>query len=209
MLELKDLEKLKIEPGRKVIKAAELETVLDAQAILDAARAEAQRIVDGAQAEFERQSKAGYEDGMTAGRMEIAERMIDSVAKTVNYVSSLERSVVDLVMKAMRKILGEMPDRERVVQVVRSALAVARTQRNVTVRVNPEEAEHVREQLAQITKPYPGVHFLEVAADVRLAKGSCLLESEVGVVDASLDVQLKAIENSLARTLVHHTADSE
>jgi type III secretion protein L len=203
VFQLKDLEKLRIEPGRKVIKSEELETLIDSQAILDTARVEAKQIVDSAQAEFDRQSKAGYDDGMLAGRMEIAERMIDSVTKTVNYVSSLEKSVVDLVMKALRKILGEMPDRERVAQVVRSALAVARTQRNVTVRVHPEDADHVRSQLAVITKPYPGVQFLEVTPDIRLTPGSCILESEVGVVDASLEVQLKAIENSLSRTLVH------
>ncbi len=204
MLQLKDLAALNIEPGRKVIRAEELESVLDAHALLETARAEAKRIVDAAQAEFDRRSAAGYEDGMTAGRMEIAERMIDSVAKTVNYVSSLERSVVDIVMKALRKILGDMPDRERVVQVVRNALSVARNQRNVTVRVHPQEAELVQARLAEITQPYPGVRFLEVASDARLAPGACVLESEVGVVDASLEVQLKAIENSLSRTLVQH-----
>ena len=203
MIQLNDLKALNIEPGRKILRAAELENVLDAQAILDAARAEAKNIVDTAQAEFDRQSAAGYEDGMTAGRMDIAERMIDSVAKTVNYVSSLEKSVVDLVMKALRKILGDMPDRDRVAQVVKSALAVARTQRTVTVRVHPEDADHVKSQLAVITKPYPGVQFLEVTPDVRLTRGACILESEVGVVDASLEVQLQAIENSLKRTLIH------
>lgn len=203
MLQLNDLKALNIEPGRKIIRAAELENVLDAQAILDAARAEAKKIVDNAQAEFDRQSAAGYEEGMTAGRMEIAERMIDSVAKTVNYVSGLEKSVVDLVMKALRKILGDMPDRDRVAQVVKSALAVARTQRTVTVRVHPEDADHVRSQIAVITKPYPGVQFLEVTPDVRLVRVACILESEVGVVDASLEVQLQAIENSLKRTLIH------
>jgi type III secretion protein L len=207
MLQLKDLASLSIEPGRKIVRAEELETCIDAQGILDAARAEAKRIVDSAQAEFDRQSTAGYEDGMTAGRMEMAERMIDSVSKTVNYVSGLERSVVDIVMKALRKILGDMPDRERVAQVVRSALSVARNQRNVAVRVHPDDADHVRSQLAEITKPYPGVHFLECTPDARLQRGACILESEVGVIDASLDVQLKAIENSLSRTLVHNVPE--
>jgi type III secretion protein L len=208
MLQLNDLTSLNIEPGRKIIRSEELESVLDAESLLQAARAEAQRIVDSAQAEFDRRSAEGYEDGMNAGRMEIAERMLDSVTKTVNYVSSLEKSVVDIVMKALRKILGDMPDRDRVAQVVKSALAVARTQRTVTVRVHPEDADHVRSQITLITKPYPAVQFLEVTADNRLQRGSCLLESEIGVVDASLEIQLKAIENSLARTLVHREEPS-
>ena len=39
--------------------------------------------------------------------------------------------------------------------------------------------------------------FLDVVPDARLERGSCLLESELGVVDASLETQLKALENAL------------
>ena len=39
--------------------------------------------------------------------------------------------------------------------------------------------------------------FLDVVPDARLERGACLLESELGVVDASLETQLKALENAL------------
>ena len=38
-------------------------------------------------------------------------------------------------------------------------------------------------------------------ADSRLSDGGCILETDVGVVDASIDVQLQAIENSLSKSL--------
>ena len=39
--------------------------------------------------------------------------------------------------------------------------------------------------------------FLDVVPDARLERGAGLLESELGVVDASLETQLKALENAL------------
>ena len=39
--------------------------------------------------------------------------------------------------------------------------------------------------------------FLDVVPDASLERGACLLESELGVVDASLETQLKALENAL------------
>ena len=42
-----------------------------------------------------------------------------------------------------------------------------------------------------------GASFLDVVSDARLERGACLLESELGVVDASLETQLKALENAL------------
>ena len=38
--------------------------------------------------------------------------------------------------------------------------------------------------------------FMTVIADARLERDSCIIESELGVVDASLSTQLKALENA-------------
>lgn len=201
MLELKDLTTLRIAPERKIVRAAEYQACVEAQDIIDRARAAAARIIAQAEEQYARREQEGYEAGLLAGRMEMAEKMVDSVSQAVDYVSGLEQTVVDIVLKALRKILGEMDARDRVVQVVRSALAVARNQRNVVVRVSPAEADAVKSRLDDITRPYPGVHFLEVVADPRLAPGACLLESDIGVVDAGLEVQLAAIEKSLSKSM--------
>jgi type III secretion protein L len=72
-----------------------------------------------------------------------------------------------------------------------------RNQRQVTVRVAPEAVAEVQQRLTDIMADYPGITFVEVAADARLRRGGCILESELGVVDASLDVQLEALSRAL------------
>jgi type III secretion protein L len=47
-----------------------------------------------------------------------------------------------------------------------------------------------------MTASSSGSAFLTVLADARLSRNSCILESELGVVDASLETQLKALENA-------------
>lgn len=204
MLKLNRLDNLQLEPGAKIVRAAEFQTLLDADAIIAAAEAEAARIRDEARAEYQREKERGYADGLVEGRLEMAEKMIDSVGHAVDYFSGLETKVVELVLKALKRILGELDARERVVHVVRTALAVARTQPRVTLRVAPADAEIARERLAEITQPYPEIHYVEVVADSRLAPAACILETDMGVIDASLDLQLAAIEKSLARSLGAH-----
>ena len=41
-----------------------------------------------------------------------------------------------------------------------------------------------------------GSSFLNVIMDPRLSPGSCILESELGVLDASLETQLKALSRA-------------
>jgi type III secretion protein L len=201
VLQLTRLELLDMQPAGKIVRADELQTLLDADAIIAAAQAEAQRIVQEAREEFERQKKLGYEDGLNEGKLEMAMKMVDSVGYAVDYFSNLESKVVELVMKALKKILGDLDARDRVVHVVRTAIGAARNQPNVTLRVAPGDAEIARERLTEITGPYPGIHFLEVVPDARLAPTACILETEMGVIDASLDMQLAAIEKSLLRSV--------
>ena len=101
------------------------------------------------------------------------------------------------LLQATEKVLGEMEETELVRRVVHSAMRVMRNQKQVTLRVMPELVEPVRRQLTQIMEGYPGVSFVEVAADPRLRRGGCILESELGIVDATVDVQLDALRHAL------------
>ncbi len=195
------LPNLTLEPDRKIVRADEYSAYVDAQAIIAAAREEAERIRIDAQAEYERQKQKGYEDGLFDGQQMIAEKMLDTVEKAVDYLSGLETKVVEIVLKALRKILGEVNQQDVIVQVVRNAMAVARTQPQVTLRTCPEEADTVRERLGEILAGYPGISNVDVVADKRLQRGGCILETEMGVVDASVEVQLEAIRSSLLRSL--------
>ena len=94
-----------------------------------------------------------------------------------------------------------MDQQERVTSVVRNALAVTRNESTVIVRVHPDDLETVQQRMDDIMKPYPGIKYIDVVSDSRLNRDGCILETEVGVVDASLDVQLAAIQNSLGRSV--------
>ena len=131
----------------------------------------------------------------------MSEQMIDAVSRSVDYFAGLEAQVVNLVAKALKKIVGDMDLHDRIVSVVKSALAINKGQSKVSVRVSPAEAETVEQRMEEILRPYPSIQYLDVIPDSRLRPGGCILETEIGVVDASVDVQLQAIENSLLKTL--------
>jgi type III secretion protein L len=77
--------------------------------------------------------------------------------------------------------------------------AVIRTQRQVTLKVSPEMVAAVKERVALLKADYPTVETLDVVEDPRLKGVSCVLETEAGVADASVETQLAAIERSIQR----------
>jgi len=190
-----------VDPAARVVRAADYATMVQAQQLLDNAHAQAQAIVAGAQEAFEAERRRGYEDGKQEALLDQAEKMIETVGRTVDYFASVENEVVDLVMAAVRKVVDGFDDREKVMVVVRNALAVVRNQKQMTLRLHPDEIEVVRERINDILAAYPGVGYLDLVPDSRLARGACILESEIGMVEASLEGQIEALRSAFQRTL--------
>ena len=85
--------------------------------------------------------------------------------------------------------------------MARTALDVVRNQTHVTLRVGPDQLPTVRERVGEILNGHPAVSFLDVQPDARLQADGCILESEIGVIDASIDLQLEAISKAIRKSI--------
>lgn len=191
---------------RRVVKATDVGTVRAAADILAAAEAEAARIREEAKAAFEAERQRGYAQGVAEGKMEIAAQKLDLVDASVSFMEGVEEKMADVVMKALRSFVVDVGDRKMVVQIVRKTMAaVIRTQKQVVLKVAPEMVATVTARVAEFRAAYPIVETLDVVADARLSGAACVLETEAGVADASVETQLAAIEKSLKRHIARGT----
>ena len=199
----------KLASDRRLVKASDVATVRTADEIIAAAEAEAARIREEARVAFEEEKKRGYDKGLAEGKMEIAMQKLDLVDSSVKFMESVEGKMADIVMKALKSCVMEIGDSEMVVQIVRKTMrAVIRTQRQVTVKVAPEMTAAVKARVDALRAEYPTVETLDVVEDPRLKGPACILETEAGVADASVDTQLAAIERSLKRHMAGNPAVS-
>lgn len=189
-----------LQSDRRLVKATDVATVRSAAEIVAAAEAEAARIREEAKTAFEAERKRGYEKGVADGKMEIAMLKLEQVDSSVAFMESVEQKMADVVMKALRSFVVEVGDKELVAQIVRKTMnAVIRTQRQVVLKVSPEMVESVRARVAELRLAYPTVESFDVVEDPRLKGASCVLETEAGVADASVETQLAAIEKSIKK----------
>ncbi len=185
---------------RRLVKASEVATVQSAAEIVAAAEAEAARIREEAKTAFEEERKRGFEKGLQDGKLEIAMQKLEQVDQSVAFMESVEGKMADIVMKALKSCVVEIGDREMVINIVRKTMnAVIRTQRHVTLKVAPEMVAAVKERVSALRVDYPTVETFDVVEDPRLKGPACILETEAGVADASVETQLAAIERSLKR----------
>lgn len=198
---------LSLVSDRRLVKATEVATVKSAAEIIAAAEDEAARIREEAKVAFEEEKKCGYEKGLQDGKMEIAMQKLEQVDQSVAFMEAVEQKMADIVLKALKSCVVEIGDKEMVVNIVRKTMnAVIRTQRRVTLKVAPEMVSVVKDRVAALRQDYPTVETFDVVEDPRLKGPACVLETEAGVADASVDTQFAAIERSLRR---HFSRDHE
>lgn len=194
-------ENVTLPPGKKVVRAEEYASLIEADRILSEAKAKASKIVSDALALYDAKKEQGYADGIEEGRQEHAEKIMETAMASIDYLDTMEKEMAGLVLKAMEKIIGEMDDDELIFKVVRSGISVARNERKVLLKVSSHDLKAVEARVDELLSVHAGIGLLDVVADPRMKQGDCIIESELGIVDASLDTQINAIKKAIYKRM--------
>jgi type III secretion protein L len=183
----------------KLVKKESFGAMLDAVAILDAAREQARGVLREAESERQRMLESARLEGEAEGLHRYLSAIEDVTRQADSYFASAEAQLVRLSTGIARKIVGEelRASPETIARIVREALGSVRQARRVTVKVDPTHVESLRTQthLLELSSSCD----LQVTGSTAAGPGGCLIESDLGLVDARLDTQLRVIENVLAK----------
>jgi flagellar assembly protein FliH len=163
--------------------------------------------------QIEKAYQAGYQAGYSAckeaSRAELVKHVAtftsmvdDLVSQRRRLVTESELAVVRLSCEIARKIVGKIAeiDETTVVEVVRNALSHLSNRLKVTIRVNPEDLEILREHESEWLASSGCTGAVEIHEDARIKRGGCLIEGESGSVEAQIDRQIEVIEKALVET---------
>jgi type III secretion protein L len=187
-----------------VLKKDVYEAGVDAGRIIDSARREAQSILDEAERRRDAEIEAARQEGYEAGLAHWNEALLAAQAARDSLQAEYETELVKLAVQIARKIIGEelRTHPEAVVGIVRESLRSVRHERSLTIQVNPKDLAEVQPRLDRLQEAAgPGRH-MQVVPDPAVSPGGCIVESDVGIIDARLETQLKCLEEILLRTAV-------
>lgn len=177
---------------------------------LDAARREAEALVEGARASVDEAHRAATEEGYAAGYRDGQRSIADAMAAACALVDELEAererrpeaaaedvSIVALEVAA-RLVRAELEvNPERVLDVVKGSIRRASQRDSLLARVHPDDLAIVREAVPDLMSQVGGVDRLDVIEEPRVARGSCVLETPAGDVDATFPTQLERLLGAL------------
>lgn len=186
----------------KVVKAAEFTQLLSGCELLDEVRRYTRELRASADAEIAAARARGYADGVEEARTELTTLITATTAKLDAAFIGLEARIVNTVMNAIQRILHAIDERELMERLIRRVLAEGRAEKQLRLRVAASQYDDVNRWLDEILREFPQVEFIDVLKDPQGTFGTCVLESEFGIVDASLDRQLSAVRRGLVNAFV-------
>jgi flagellar biosynthesis/type III secretory pathway protein FliH len=184
------------------IPAAVHDADLRARERLCRAEEDARRIREAADAERRRVLDEAAEEGYLAGQARAAAALVAAEEERRRRLAALEREVVSLVLALAAKVLGrELAERPgAVADLAHRALAEVRERREVVLRVNPSDLPAIRAEQGRLSAVLARAR-LAVREDAGIAPGAAVVDTEGGVIDASIAVQLAHLGRALEEAL--------
>ena len=185
------------QPRTRVSEAAE---VMD---VLAEARAEAEQIRENARAEGYAAGRADAVASLEPALAALTQAIADVQAAQVEQAAELERRAVELGLGLARKVVGGALSvrPELVVEAVTGVLRGIVERERVTVLVNPDDLDIVREAMDGMRASLGGMDHCVVEAERRVGRGGCLVHTPVGEIDATVETKLERAAEVVAAAL--------
>ncbi|WNC88601.1 FliH/SctL family protein [Paraburkholderia sp. FT54] len=140
--------------------------------------------------------RRAWRHGHSAGTAAALRKEVGRAAATAFAAHRLEDRLAQIVLGAVSDIVGQLPPSAALTNQLRRAVAVSQSQRLISVRVAPAAFEDATRLIATIEQEL-GTPLCTVLSDAGLPVHSCVIETETGVVDGGLKVQLRALERGI------------
>jgi flagellar assembly protein FliH len=173
----------------------------------------------------ERQERA-YQKGLVEGKgqgliegekkgFELATRKIEPLITSIQQAliklsdiraetyQQIETEVVELALAIARKVICRevSTDKETVVCVAREALAKVDDPGNIKIKMNPADLQFINETKYRLSDLIADVNNVTLEAEENIQSGGCVIETDLGEIDARIEKQLQAVEESFRETM--------
>jgi type III secretion protein L len=196
-IKIKSLE-TELTSGERIIKANDYAYFTVAEQIAKEAQANKKQGDLAATQALLKAVQNGIDQGAEESRKQLAGQMLKASSDTLMQLAKVENDLLEVVVNAVRKIIEGYDDDKLALAMVRKGLKLVCKSQRVVVRVNPKKSDQLMQGLMNLNH---NIDVLEIMPDESLPDGDCVLESDIGIVRASLDEQLQHIENAIMSVL--------
>ncbi|MBI5815798.1 MAG: hypothetical protein HZB29_09340 [Nitrospinae bacterium] len=152
----------------------------------------------------------GHADGYTAGLTE-AKPVMDSFVNLVRelteargkFYAGAEEEMIHLTINIARTVIGAeiTKDPSLVQKVILKAVQRLQSREEMIIRVNPKDLAEAEKSLPELRREVEDIEKVSFKGDALITRGGCMVETNIGSIDARLETQLEAVRESFLGAL--------
>lgn len=188
------------------------EAAQQARAMADTARAEAEAIVADARDEAGRLLEAAREEAVELKARAHAEgsqhaanewhALLEQQRRScAGALRGVEEALAGIAATAVERLVAGQPREALWRQALTQIQTLTRGGATAVMRVAPQDEAEAREAVEALALGAEGEALVSLSVDANLGPGDCIFESEHGVLDASLSLQLQGLRAALGRAV--------
>ncbi|MBI5700655.1 hypothetical protein HZC34_02255 [Candidatus Saganbacteria bacterium] len=175
---------------------------------LSEAEQKASELIAEARSESKSIRDQAFEEGIEQGKNQAAENIKQSL-QTLNeavierkkIIKDAESEILRLAIKASEQIIRSEVSLHRDVclNIVSDAINRVSDREQVIIRVNREDADYIKKYKDKLMGIVDGVKSFSILEDSQIEPGGCVIETNLGYVDARISTKLQAIEDAFKK----------
>ncbi len=183
-----------------------------ADRMLANAQHQAQEIIERAKDEIDRLREDARFQGNEEGKRQAIEQASSQFADSMDVMNQAivarrkiirdaEGEILRLSLKVAEQIIRSEVSLHRDVclNIVSEAIGRVTDREQIIIKVNREDAEYIKKYKDRIGGIVDGVKSLSILEDSQVEPGGCVIETNLGYVDARISTKIKAIEEAFKR----------
>lgn len=117
-------------------------------------------------------------------------------------IKEFEKEIVELAFQIAEKIINKKIQEEQsvVTSYLADLLAKVERSKSITIWVNPQELEDVKNSKEKLKYLLEDVENLNIAPDERIEKGGCIIETNFGKIDSRISTKLEVLKEIILRS---------
>jgi flagellar assembly protein FliH len=213
--EKKDFKPVEIQSQNVTVDVGEARQVRKDENTQD--RIDVESIIAQVRSEYEAKILAAYQQGFKEAEKVLKAKINDELKEQIsrfeqlfknfsdevgNLGRTIESLIISLAVEIAKKIVKKEIEKDDnfVINQVKDAIKRVIGVERIKLRINPEDEKLIKELKPELLQIADSTRDIIVESDPSVERGGCIIESELGNVDARISTQFSLIENSLIET---------
>ncbi|MCP5506609.1 MAG: HrpE/YscL family type III secretion apparatus protein [Chlamydiales bacterium] len=180
----------------KIIPADALSELLSATEVLKKAKEDVKTYLEQNKEDCRKVLEEAKEAGFNEGLVKFNNQILHYEERIKKMEHDLQKTILPLTLKAAKKIVGRELELkpETIVDIVRQTLKPVTQNHHIKIFVAKEDKEILEKKKKELREILEHVQTFIIEEKEELTRGGCIIETEAGIINASLENQWRALE---------------